>query len=99
MDFFEIVILAIIFFGFVGIACLAVGGMLSILRKAPAPSLVLLILGTALAVYSGFYIIGTSFAGWIALAVILLYDAPLVIRDIRALKYRTRYAKQQNEQV
>ena len=92
-------ILLIIFGGFIGIVCLAAGGMLSILRKAPAPSLVPLILGTALAVYSSFYIIGTSFAGWIALAVILLYDAPLVIRDIRALKYRTRYAKQQNEQV
>ena len=98
MDIFEIMILLIIFSGFIGIACLAVGGMLSILRKAPAPSLVLLVLGTALAIYSGFYIIGTSFVFGIGLGAVLIYDILFAVRDIRTLKYRTRYARQQNEQ-
>ena len=68
------VVLLILFSGFAGVVCFAVGGVLSAIKRAPAPSLVLLILGTALAVWSGFYIIGTGFAGITVLAVILLFD-------------------------
>ena len=82
------VVLLILFSGFVGVICFAVGGVLSAIKRAPAPSLVLLILGTALAVWSGFYIIGTGIAGITVLAVILLFDIIFAIRDIRTLKHR-----------
>ena len=99
MDFFDMIVLLIIFSGFMGVICLAVGGVLSAVRRAPLPSIVLLIIGSVLSLYSGFYIIGADLIGGIVLAVILLYDILFAIRNIRTIRRRPGYAAEPDKQV